>query len=213
MSEIVPSGNDDKTPVADDHKKDTVAYETFQKALSEKKLAQSKFAESESIVSQMQSKIDAYALRDRQMEEEKLNEQGEHQKVIEIRNQELAEARAMIAESKANEVSARENLQDTWKLQAFYEQLPGKIKNQEYLSFVDLNSIVFYPDTNRVDETSVKDSVSKFMEKHRDLVTTSNNIRLPNDAPNAHSRKYTLEEWKSLPMKEKKENWANRPPI
>jgi len=206
MSNNIPSGKDDTKPVADDQKKDTVAYESFQKALNEKKLAQANVLE-------MQSKLDAYEKTQKELEETKLNEKGEYKKLVELREQELNETKLKLQESEDKSKGYKENLQDTWKLQAFYEELPGQIKRHEYLNFVDLESIVVDPETRQVDKASIQNVVSKFMEEHADLVKTRQFNGLPGDASNSTARKLDIESWKSLSLKDKKANWSRRPEL
>lgn len=209
MSEIIPSGDEDKKLVADDQvKKDNVvAYDTYQKSIAQEKAARARANEAETKLNDL--------LNARKLDEEnKLNEKGEYKKLVELRENELSETRKKLAETEGRERETQASLQDTWKLSAFFEELPGHVKRQEYLNFVDLDSIVIDPETRRVDKASVQSAASKFMESYADLVDTKKFNGLPgNAAAPGNSKRYSRDEWKSLPLKDKKENWSRRPAI
>jgi len=198
MSDVTnPSGNVDKKPVVDDQsKKDVVAYETYQKVLAEKKSMQAKAQEIESKLAEIEK-------AQRERDEAKLNEKGEFKKLVELRDQEIEKLRNEINTVAKDRDSFKGNLDDTYKLQAFYDKLPGKIKRQEYLGFVDLESIVIDPDTGTVDSSSVQNVVSNFVENYGDLIESSKFAGLPGDAPKG-GKKLTVKDWQNLPLKEKK---------
>lgn len=178
----VPSGEPNQNPVDMKGKDDVVAYESYQKVLSEKKNLQAKFGE-------LQGQMNELISSQKAQEEAKLNEAGEFKKLAELKDQKISELQAQI-DSVAKERDAfKGDLNDTWKLQAFYSKLNGTVKRNEYLSFVDLDGIVIDPETRQVDETSVENVVAKFMENHGDLVQTKKVGSLPSDAPKGVSPK------------------------
>lgn len=207
MSDVnLPSGNPDEQPVADQKDKNVVSYETYQKVLSEKKSVQSKLQE-------LEGKFLETEKAQRLLEESKLNEKGEFKKLFELKEQELKLEREKNLKLEKEKDSYKGSLDDTYKLNAFYDKLPGKIKRQEYLNFVDLDSIIINPETGNVDPTSVQNVVASFVENYSDLIKPNDFGRLPGDAPKGSNRKYTISEWKSLSLKEQKENWARRPAV
>ena len=159
-----------------------VRTEHLKKVLSEKKNLQAKFGE-------LQGQMNELISSQKAQEEAKLNEAGEFKKLAELKDQKISELQAQI-DSVAKERDAfKGDLNDTWKLQAFYSKLNGTVKRNEYLSFVDLDGIVIDPETRQVDETSVENVVAKFMENHGDLVQTKKVGSLPSDAPKGVSPK------------------------
>lgn len=213
MSTNDPSGKPTPNPVDDGGKKNVVAYESFQKALNEKKIAQDAAKLKDEENSTLKTELEAFRQAQKDADEKKLGEQGEYQKIVALREEELTTANSKIAELEGLNVGHVKNLQDTAKLQAFYEELPGRIKKNEYLGFVDLESIVIDPDTKLVDKSSVQNAASKFMENYSDLVKVNDFNGLPGDAPVGGTRKFTKDEWKALGLKDKKENWARRPEL
>lgn len=200
-----PSGEPKAAPV-EPKKEDVVKYETYQKVLSEKKGVQAKLEE-------MQSKFDAFELDQKTAEETKLNEKGEFKKLVELREQEIVKLREEMSGVTSERDGLKGNLDDTYKLQAFYDKLPGQIKKQEYLNFVDLESIVIDPVTRAVDPQSLENVVGSFVENYGDLIKSSSFGGLPGEAPVNSTRKYTIQEWKSLSLKDKKEKWTQRPSL
>lgn len=178
----VSSGEANQEPVANEGKNDVVAYESYQKVLNEKKNVQAKMSEIEKQYNEMLAAQKA-------QEEAKLNEQGEYQKLVELKDQKIKELESKMNEAFQEKSMVKKDLEDTWKLQAFYQKLNGNVKRNEYLSFVDLDSIVIDPETRQVDETSVENVVSKFMENHGDLVQVRKPASLPSDAPKGRAPK------------------------
>lgn len=113
-------------------------------------------------------------LRDfkRRFEEQEAKKKGDYEALIKSRDAELAEWKTRATEYERNLVEGQ-------KLSAFINKLPGKIRREEYLSFVDLEDIALDPSTNRVDESSVDMAVNRFLEKHGDLLEAKNKNSLP----------------------------------
>ena len=202
-----PSGQPDENLVDSvKDKKEFVAYETYQKTLAQEKAAKEKARE-------LESKISEYENAKKMQEETKLNEKGEFKKLVELREKEIERLKNEMTNLSQERDNYKGNLDDTYKLQAFYDKLPGKIKRKEYLGFVDLDSIVIDPESGNVDSDSVQNVVSNFVERYGDLIEQSKFGGLPSDAPKGSTRKYNASEWKTLTLKERKENWSKRPLI
>lgn len=145
---------------SDQKKKDSVAYETYRRTLSEAKTFKEKYRELEAVL--------------KQQEEEKLKANNEWKALAESREKTLLEA-----QNRLNEYE--KTITDSIKLNAFNRILGGKIKSQEYYSFVDTDKIAYNPETKQVDEDSVKLVVGDFLKKHSALVEFKG-ARLPNEA-------------------------------
>ena len=171
----------------DEQEKQTVAYESYQKVLGEKKA--------------MQAKLNSLIEEQAQAEEARIAEQGDYKQMAEHRERQLRETQAQMETIVAERDSVNKNLHDTWKLQAFYKELPGNVKKTEYLNFVDLDSIVINPDTREVESSSVKAVASDFMANYADLVETKTFKGLPGDAPRGGITKKPLSQ---MNMKEQK---------
>jgi len=164
-----PSGMPEENLVGSaQEKENVVAYETYQKTLAQEKAAKEKLRE--------------YEARFKEMEEKKLHEDGEFQKIANLKAEEAEKWR-----SKASEL--KKDITDTYKLNAFFNKLDGKLKNNEYISFVDLENIAIDPETRQVEQSSVEKVVSSFMEKHSHLVDIKKSSGLPSDAPKQAAKK------------------------
>lgn len=108
----------------------------------------------------------------KRFEEQEAKKKGDYEALIKSRDAELAEWKTRATEYERNLVEGQ-------KLSAFINKLPGKIRREEYLSFVDLDEIALDPSTNRVDESSVDMVVNQFVEKYGDLLEAKNKNSLP----------------------------------
>jgi hypothetical protein len=146
--------------------KEVVAYATHRKLLDQRKRTQQENEE-------LRSKLEAYEAQQKEVEENTLKAQGEYKKIAEAKERE------------ANELKAKyKNLETTvindYKTRAFEKALPGKIRNEKYLNFVDLNSIVINPESGQIDEDSLKVTVGEFMKEHGEsLVARQAGAKLP----------------------------------
>lgn len=170
----VPSSETSGQP----EEKQTVAYESYQKVLGEKKAIQARLREIEE--------------NQRLAEEQRLAEQGDYKTMVENKEQQLKALQEQLNGIRNERDLYSKDLSDTWKLQAFYKELPGQIKKSEYINFVDLDSIVFDPETKSVDESTVKSAVSNFMENYPDLVKQKTFKNLPPNAPKGSVNKKSL---------------------
>ena len=196
MSDIEQTGvvsDGQQAPESDssgnDQQKDSVKYDTYRKLLSETKTVKAKNSE-------LEAKLKAFEDEKSAAEEKRLSEQGEYKKLLEIERKKSSE---LEEKDKARE----KQLLDGYKLNAVLEKLPGKIASNDYLSFVDLDSIAIDPDSGTVDESSVSQTVNKFLEQHSRLLITDKGS-LPNDAPKGVSKPLSVDEWRKLPLSERK---------
>lgn len=140
--------------------KDKVAYESYQKAVKEMQLAKERAKAAEAQLQQLQ--------------EGKLKEQNDWKALAEQKEKTLAETTQRLNELESTIV-------ESVKLSAFQRHLGGKIKDEAYYSFVPVDSIVYNPETKKVDEESVKSAVSEFVKRHASLVEFKQG-KMPNEA-------------------------------
>lgn len=154
----VVSQPDQETENLENVNEDVVKYSTHKKLLNQLK------SKSEELEELRNFK--------RQFEETEAKKKGDYEALIKSREDELKEW-------KEKATSYERNLIEGQKLSAFINKLPGKIRRDEYLSFVDLDEIALDPSSNRVDERSVEMVVNKFVEKYGDLLEAKSENKLP----------------------------------
>jgi hypothetical protein len=184
-----PEGN---TPVEDGQKpqdKDTVAYETYRRVVGESKKAKSRAKE-------LETELQAYKDAEKRKEEEDLEKRGEYDKVKASLQEELDKAKA---ENKA----LKQEHTDNRKLGAFLSSLDGTVA-KEYWPLINIDQIAVDPDTNEIDELSVKRLVDTFKSTHSRLIDGVKGPRMTDSSPDRQSV-LTTEEWRKLPLKERKE--------
>lgn len=198
----IPSGEPDSELVA--KKEESVSYLTYKKTLEQEKAVRQRAAEVEKELNEIKSRL----AKD---EEEKLTKKGEYEKLLKLREEELEKERQSKAQVLKDKTELESTLVTNYKLDAIRQKLPGKLKRKEYEGFIDTDSVVVNPDTGDIDEVSLNKVVSEFIEQHSALIDNSNFKGLPSDAPKGSGKRYSNSEWKSLSLKEKKENWSRRP--
>jgi dsDNA-specific endonuclease/ATPase MutS2 len=184
--DALPGGDDDKSKKTDQTTppaKDSVAYDTYKKAVDEAKAAKAKVAEFEKAK--------------REAEESKLKQDGEYKKLLEQREQELEEERKgrKDLETKINE---------SRKLNAFLNAVSGEVPKQ-YWSLIDLENVAVDPETGMPDESSVKRAAEKFEKEYADVIKKPSKSKLPNDAPKGGAGKLSYDSWLKLPLKDQLE--------
>lgn len=173
----------------DIQKQDSVSYQTYKEVLDQRKADQKR-------LKALEEELGLVKTKEKEIEEKKLRDKGEYQKLLDARDKENAELKSKFSEME-------KNLVDGTKLQAFLDKLPGKIKKNEFLMFVDLEKIPFNPETKKVDESGLSMVVNEFVRDYSDLIQTSSKKILPGDAPNPVST-LTYDQWLKLPLDEKK---------
>lgn len=153
--------------VSDKKSQDKVAYETYSKVLAEAKNAKAKVKE--------------YEAERQVFSDNKLKEQNEWKSLAEAKEKALHETT-----HKLNELEG--TILRSVKINAFQRHLGGRIKDDAYYQFVDVDKIAYNPETQRVDEDSVKGVVSDFVKRHSSLVEFKQG-KMPNEAPKQESFK------------------------
>lgn len=180
-----------------DNQADKVSYESYQKLLGQLK-------NTSALNKELSAKLTDFETQHRQTEESKLVEKGEFKKIIELREQQINELQNKMTEVINEKETTSKRLQDTFKMQSFYSKLPGKIKNQDYLSFADIDSIAIDPDSGLPDAKSVEMAVDKFMKQHSSLVEVNNVPTLPANSPN--SKSIATSDFSKMNLKDMKTN-------
>lgn len=190
MSDVNPGA--DGTPSSADgqqDKKDTVAFETYDKAM--KALAKEKAK-----IKEFEEKLSVFESKQKAQEEAEMQKKGEFEKILEIKNKELSDLKQEIAQKKSQEVTSK-------KLTAFLSKLGGKLVDNDFLTFVEVDKIAINPDTNEVDDSTLMSEVSRFTSKYPTTIDFGKAGGLPSDRPNPPGS-LTYEQWYKLPISEKK---------
>ena len=169
--------------------KEEVSFATFDKAVKQRKAALEKLTE-------LEQKLSLFEQKEKQIEEEKLFEQGEYKKLLADREKENRRLKEEAEQWKQSAVKRE-------KLHAFQEALGGKLADPRYFSFVNTDAIAVDPETNMIDEASLKATVNEFVQQHGRLVDFGG-AKLPNGAPSSSSSRVpSYEEWLTMPYEEK----------
>lgn len=175
-SEVDSNFSDDKEKSESIEDK-PIRYSTHKKLLNQHKNLQSELEELRSFR--------------KEIEEKEQLKKGEFEKILKNREERINEL-----QTKLNTV--QENITDGKKINAFMEKLPGKVKRNEYLSFVDLDDIAVDPETGKVDMSTVEVAAQRFANQFPDLIEMSTKKDMPNynvqgsQRPNSISGKRTL---------------------
>ena len=178
----------DNTGEASGGQEERVSFTTYKKTLTQLKNMQEKYREKESL-------LDEFQRKEKEIEQKRLEEQGEYKKLLDMERQKLTKYEQERDQYKNKLITAH-------KLNAFTEKLPSKISRPEYYKHIDVDSIIIDPETGMVDESSVDNAVNLFIKEHHQLLDTKR-VSMPSDSPNGSS-KLTYEEWSKLPAKEKR---------
>lgn len=176
----IPGGNESNQQ-PEVPKKDSVAYETYQKVLSEKKKTAERLAVLEA----------EKAAREKQEMEAK----GEYQKLIELEKKRADEALAKVS-------AFEEQMTQGKKLRALLNALGGQV-DDKFLGFLPIDQIALDPETKEVNLTSVASVAEQIKKQYPEFIKNPNAPRLPNMAPQGNEAgKISEAEWKKLPAKE-----------
>lgn len=175
-------------------KKDTVAYSTYTKVLSEKK---KRDEENEAL----RAKNSALEKAEKLRVEADLKAKEDFKALLALREDELKKRDVELDEIKGS-------LQHGAKIRAFLDKVNGVVSEQ-YWKLIDIDSIKMDPNTGMPDALSVEAIAKKFEQEYALVLKSKGDPKhLPNDAANgAGSTKMTVKEWSALKtskeMKEK----------
>lgn len=168
-----------------------VDYKSFDKLVGQLK-------KQKELNDQLSTRVNAFETEKKQIEESKLVDQGEYKKLLELKARENATLTEQLNGATSQVENANKTLIDAQKLQAVYEQLPGKIKNPKYMNFIDLDGVAYNPETREVDLESAKMTANAFVDSHKELIDTSHVGRLPHGSTSTGQP--LLKTYKDLPL-------------
>lgn len=190
MSEpSVPGGNNPSPSGDPADPKQTVAYETHAKLLSEKKKLAEKHTALEAELEELRSK-------ERDRENQELEKNKNYEQLLKNREEELKKSQERLSHYETERLQAR-------KLDAFFKTLGGTLEDK-FWSLVDLDKIALDPTTKQVDEMSVAKYVEDYRKTFPETIRKAGGPSMPSDAPKGSGGVLTVEEWKALPLKEKR---------
>lgn len=186
-----------------DNGDDVVKYETYQRVLSQHKKSKQRADELEAKLKELSE----FKQKAEKLEEQKLKEDGNWKQLLEQREAKLNELNEQLSSLKEQNEGYQRDIDDMIKINAFTNAIGGKLRKTDYYRFVDTSKIALNPETKTVDEESLKQYANEFTNSFKELISFDG-PKLPQGAPNG-SGKLSFEEWKRLPLKEKKARQAD----
>ena len=174
-----------------------------EKATKERLLEESKkYKEGYQSYKSKQQEIEAQKAAE---EEERLRKEGQFQTLLEQREKRLKELEESL-KNKDEEVRSRDTaITNFRKASAFERELGGKLRKQDYWKHVDFDSIAINPETGEIDKGSLSSVAQSFTKEYKELIDFGANANLPNGTANGSgSKALTYEQWKNLPLSERK---------
>jgi rRNA maturation endonuclease Nob1 len=178
----------DSVPPADTKPNDKVEYATYKRAMDDVFKLKSELEKATGQIQAIQSEKE-------KAEREKLEKQGEWQKLAETAQSELKTWKEKFEGLNATIV-------DSKKANAIASRLPGTLK-PDFYHMLNIDAIVVNPATGEVDETSAVKAAEEFVKKYPELVIPRDTPNLPNGQPKGKGG-LSYEEWTALPYAEKK---------
>lgn len=160
---VEPKGDSTNT-----QSKDSVAYDTYRKVLSEKKRRDDE-------VATLREQVESLQSADKQRTETELKQKEDYKQLLELRDQELAEAKTQLG-------SLGKQRADASKLDAFLSALDGKV-DKKFWHLVNLDKIVVDPESGNVDEMSVTKQVEDFRTSYPEIITVKGLSKMPSQSP------------------------------
>jgi hypothetical protein len=148
---------------------------------------------------QLEERLNEFEAKEKEQHENTLKEQQKWQEYAKLKEQE----RDQIAEQFNN---LHTQVVDSQKFQTLLHHVNGEVKKQYWgLLRTHLNEIVVNPETNDIDEVSVKTVADKVREMYPDIIVSAGGPKVPNGAAQP-GQYFSLEKWDSMSAKEKKEH-------
>jgi hypothetical protein len=187
--------SDDNSAVSDS---ETTKYDeaSFKKLLGQRKADKQKADELASKLKEVEEKLSLFTKKEQDLQEQKLQEQGNFKALLEQREKELKKLEKEKTEAEKKVKEFERNFTDMRKLNLFFDKIGGKLKQKEYLSLVETEKIAIDPESGEVDEKSLSDYASEFLTKHKPLVAFKS-AQLPNEAGST-GKSLSYQEWVQL---------------
>jgi len=188
--------SDDNSAVSDSEatKYDEAA---FRKLLNQRKADKQKAEELSLKLKEVEEKLNLFTKKELDLQEQKLQEQGNYKALLKQREDELARVAKEKSEVEGKLNSFQKDFIDMKKMSTFFEKLGGNLVDKEYLSLVDTDRIALDPDTGAIDEKSINSYVKEFTSKHSRIINFKSG-KLPNEAGSGSGKSMSYEEWKAL---------------
>jgi len=161
MSELVDGVSDASIEGSAGDDKQTVAYDTYAKVLSQRKADQAKLQEANARLAEIdsQNKVDA---------ETALKEQNKWQEIAEAKEAELLTTRGQLDGVTSSIVRAD-------KVHAFEELFGAQLKHRDFMSHIDTDAIAL-TESGEVDKESLEAEVNRFRASYGDSLTINKEI-------------------------------------
>lgn len=148
--------------------KDSVAYDTYRKVLSEKKKRDEQLREA-------MDRVQKFELEAKEREESELKAKEDFKKLLELRDSELGEYK--------NKYSTLLNQQvATAKLTNFFDNLDGKV-SKKYWDKIPLDDIVIDEESGEVDSSSVQRAIELFKKEYPEVIQTQSGPKVQSVSP------------------------------
>lgn len=183
-----------------------VSFETYDRLVKQRKADQEKLRELTGRVeklSDFEAKLKEIEAKEAEASQKKLEEEGKWREALEHKNKMLKDLEEKFKNAEAEKESTKKALLDSAKIQAVVDKLPGRIKRNEYLNFIDIDQVILDPETGDFDESSIGLVANNFLKNHSELIQVEGSKKLPGDAAKGGAP-LTAEAWKALPLAEKK---------
>lgn len=143
-------------------------------------------------------------LAEKNREEERLKKEGQFSTLLEQREQRIKELEGDVNTFKSEVTSRDTAIVNFRKAAAFERAIGGKMKKEAYWNHVDFDSIALNPETGDIDSHSLRKAADGFIDGYKELLDFGNRSNMPNGTPSGQSGKLTHEQWKKLPLAERK---------
>lgn len=180
-SPSVPGGNG----AVIEPKKDSVAYETHQKLLGEKK--------------RVQADLDVLLKAQEERERKELESKGEYQKLLENERKKAEEADTKFKSLQSEMIQGR-------KGNAILKALDHGV-DPKFFAFLPLDQVLLDPDTGEINQTSVAKAAENFRKDFPELLKGKNGPQLPNAAPQGSALTISRDEWEKLKTSNEMKKW------
>lgn len=157
LNDLVDHKTDNKNVDGTD-KQDIVSYKSHQKLLNQYKTQQARLKE--------------YEQMEAEREEQEQLKKGEYEKLLQSKEERIKNLETEVNTNRQEKVEGK-------KLMAFMEKLPGTISDNDYLSHIDIDSILIDEETGQIDSLSLEKEVNRFTKKHWRVIDHKNKKGLP----------------------------------
>jgi hypothetical protein len=192
--------NIDQEPKSSPEKK-SVDYHSHNKLLGQHKELRTRYDDVVGRLANLENDI-------QNKQEGELAKQGEHEKIIELRNQTIDQLKNQLNEVSQEKDFAYNAFLNSKKEQAVLTKLSGKITKPEYFNLLTpmLEKVAVDPETGSIDEQSATLVANQFTESFSEVIDNGKLGKTPNAAASFGVPKT---EFSSLPLKDMRKEIGN----